>query len=41
GAARGVGVAIGVGGVVDEAEPPLFLLTLAFSFGAASPVAQA
>nr|GFB15743.1 hypothetical protein [Tanacetum cinerariifolium] len=37
----GVGVEIGVGGVVDVLEPPLFLLALAFGFGAASPVAQA
>nr|GFD21830.1 hypothetical protein [Tanacetum cinerariifolium] len=37
----GVRVAIGVGGVVDDSEPPLFLLAPAFGFGAASPVAQA
>nr|GFD35901.1 hypothetical protein [Tanacetum cinerariifolium] len=37
----GVGVAMEVGGVVDEAEPPVFFLALAFGFGAASPVAQA
>nr|GFD44590.1 hypothetical protein [Tanacetum cinerariifolium] len=37
----GVGVAIGVGGVVDEAEPPFLFLALAFGFRAASPVAQA
>nr|GFB98459.1 hypothetical protein [Tanacetum cinerariifolium] len=37
----GAGVAIGVRGVVDEAEPPFFFLALAFGFGAASPVAQA
>nr|GFC03668.1 hypothetical protein [Tanacetum cinerariifolium] len=35
----GIGVAIGVGGVVDEVEPPFFFLALAFGFGAASPVA--
>nr|GFA28338.1 hypothetical protein [Tanacetum cinerariifolium] len=33
--------ATAVGGVVDESKPPLFLLALAFGFGAASPVAQA
>nr|GFC38816.1 hypothetical protein [Tanacetum cinerariifolium] len=33
----GVRVAIGVEGVVDEAEPPFFFLALAFGFGAASP----
>nr|GFD48099.1 hypothetical protein [Tanacetum cinerariifolium] len=37
----GVRVEIGVKGVVDEAEPPLFFLALTFGFGAASPMAQA
>nr|GFA45756.1 hypothetical protein [Tanacetum cinerariifolium] len=37
----GLGDATAVGGVVDESEPPLFLLALTFGFRAASPVAQA
>nr|GFC52859.1 hypothetical protein [Tanacetum cinerariifolium] len=37
----GLGDATAVGGVVEKSEPPLFLLALAFGFGAASPVAQA
>nr|GFD06259.1 hypothetical protein [Tanacetum cinerariifolium] len=37
----GLGDATVVGGVVEESEPPLFRLALAFGFGAASPVAQA
>nr|GFD13636.1 hypothetical protein [Tanacetum cinerariifolium] len=37
----GLGDATAVGGVVEESEPPLFLLALAFGFGAASLVVQA
>nr|GFC95028.1 hypothetical protein [Tanacetum cinerariifolium] len=34
-------VGVGVGGVVEEAKSPFFFLALDFSFGVASPVAQA
>nr|GFC80433.1 hypothetical protein [Tanacetum cinerariifolium] len=34
-------VGVGVGGVVEEAESPLFFLALAFALGAASPIAHA
>nr|GFD22135.1 hypothetical protein [Tanacetum cinerariifolium] len=37
----GLGDTTAVGGVVEELEPPLFLLVLVFGFGAATPVAQA
>nr|GFD30999.1 hypothetical protein [Tanacetum cinerariifolium] len=41
GADSAVVVGVGVGGVAEEAESPLFFLALAFGLGAASPIAHA